>query len=356
MTNKFDYQIKAAKEVLKNALDSNYIASVLAACPSSGKTTISHIIINEYLKIYPKAKVIVLTEGQNVLKEQYLSELNKPNVKIDFSYGDFNSNKQVKIGLPQSIDRLTLNSIDLLVVDECHRYYLEKLDRSILGRFKPKHQVIMTGSPTKFNLHNTNKSLKPYGIYYISAKELQNLGVFSGVDIDLIKIKNKSNPIDSLREVMKRLEGNADLSKLMVACPNVKFAREIALGLNEMGRGAITLCTAIDDASNRQLGAFKDGLTNTLVVVNKGVLGFNDANITCLVDMKASNNLDTSYQLFARILRVHPENKRKAYFRVVSGSWNREVEYLHKMTSLMETDIFRRFTGKNIKIIYENNT
>ena len=135
----WSYQEHYAKMVFKHVLDRRLLAGVLAACPSSGKTTISHMIINKYLKIYPNAKVVVLTEGQNTLKDQYLEELEDANVDIDFTYGVFGSDKQVQVGIPQSIHNLKIDTIDLLVVDECQNYFLEEMDQKIIKKYKVKH-------------------------------------------------------------------------------------------------------------------------------------------------------------------------------------------------------------------------
>ena len=118
----YSYQITAADIVLKNALSNKYLASILAACPGSGKTTVSHYVINNYLKMFPKARVLVLTEGQNVLANQYLSELVNPNIPINFSFGPIGSDVQVEVGIPQSINKRSQDTYNLLIIDEALNY------------------------------------------------------------------------------------------------------------------------------------------------------------------------------------------------------------------------------------------
>lgn len=341
----YTYQETAANQILEDALNSNYLAAVLAACPSSGKTTISHIIINKYLQMFPNGRVLVLTEGQKTLQNQYLAELDNANVEITFNYGLIGSEAQVQVGLPQSINKLKWNKVDLLIVDECHNWYLENTDQDIIRKFSPSHQVIMTGSPSKFNLHNQTKSTK-YGMYYISAEKLQKMGVFSGVDMDVIKTKNKNGIKSIWNEAVNR---GADMSKVMVACSSILQANTVSYLLRQIGRNCI-ISTSQNDKDSSNIQDFKNGEYDVLIVVNRGILGFNDKMVTTLLDLKSSKNVDSSYQLFARILRVHPEGRRKYYFRLSTGSVNKEVVMLHKMVALMKDSNFKKFNGGNFQV------
>lgn len=347
----FGYQIKAAEKVLTDAMSDKFIASILAACPNAGKTTISHHIINMALSLNPKMKIVVLTEGQKTLKNQYLSELQNPNIPINFTFGSFDSNAQVRVGIPQSISQLDWNEIDLLIVDEAQNFYHALTVQTIIKKFNVKHQILLTGSPTKYTLHNKMPYLKKYAMYYISAEELKDLGVFSGVDIDVVKISNKKDPTATIQSCIERAYKNNDnLSKIMIACPSIKYAGAVSEYMKSLGR-KVSLSTSKNDPDDKEINQFKAGETDVLVVVNKGVLGFNDKNITILFDLRTTMNLDVTYQLFARVLRTHPvEGVRKAYYRIADEDYNRQVMFLHKMIGLMRKDIFSQSTGKNIKL------
>lgn len=346
----YSYQIQAANALFQNILNKDYIAAVLAACPSSGKTTISHMVINKYLKMFPKANVVVLTEGQVTLKNQYLQELISPNISIDFTFGEFGSGAQVQVGIPQSIHNLQITNIDLLVVDECHRYYLEKTDQKIIKKYNVKHQLIMTGSPTKFNLHNQTYK-KKYSMYYIAAEELQKYGVFSGVDVDVAKITCKKNATQTIHEVLKHATRKGyDLSKIMVACPTINYAHAVSQELSVLGYN-VSASTSDKDKDSLEIQKFKNGDTNALVIVGRGKLGFNDKKLTFLADLRSSSDLDTSYQLFARVLRTHPKDIRKAYCRIAElDNFNKQAFTLHQMIALMKRKIFMGFNGRNLKI------
>lgn len=345
----YTYQIKAANQVLAEALSNRYKASVLAVAPGGGKTTISHHIINSYVAKYPNARILVLTEGQNALKNQYLSELQDPNVSINFSFGDFNSEAQVRVGIPQSIDQLDWPSFDLLIVDEAHNFYLEPMVQNIIAKFKPKHQVLMTGSPTKYNA--LNSIIKQYAMYYISAEELEAMGVYNKVDVDIVK--SNSDSVDSIRKILVDARKKGDsLDKLMIACSTIKEASAVTGHLKSIGRN-VAMSTSKNDPDSLLIIDFRNGDYDTLVVVGKGILGFNDPNITLLADLRSSNNIDASFQLFARVLRKHPQGLKKSYYRVSGSSkkqYYQEVITCQKMLALMQRNIYTKYNGKNLKI------
>lgn len=335
------YQIKAAEQILKNAQNK---VSVLAACPGAGKTTISHIIINKFIKTNPNAKVLVLTEGKNTLKNQYLDELKQANVRIDFSYGDFNSSAQVRVGLPQSIRWLAWTEVDLLIVDEAHNFFMAPMVQAIVQKLSPKKTILMTGSPTKFN--NSGK----YAIYYIAAEELMEMGVFSSISMDVARCSDKKNPWEAIKSVLASAKSHRDdTSKIMIACPSIDYAKKVFDYLKHAGF-TVSLSTSENDENDTEIEKFKNDQTRALVVVGKGILGFNDKKITLVADLRSSSNLDASYQLFARALRIHPKGIKKSYYRIADQDYNKQVLTLHKMKALMKKDIFQGFDGKNLKL------
>jgi len=354
----FSYQTTAADKVLENALSNDFIASILAACPGSGKTTISHIILNNYFQMFPQAKVVVLTEGQSTLTNQYLEELKDPNVGINFSFGSFGSGAQVEIGIPQGIDKVSYDTIDLLIVDEAHNYYLAPMVQDIVRAIRPKHKILMTGSPTKYNKHNQDsllnylEDLSLYGMYYISAEDLIEKGVFSSVDLDVCEIHSKKDPINVIEStIIHATKQKYDLSKIMIACPTIEFAKKVSDFMTSIGR-EVSLSTSKNDKEDKEIRKFKSGESDVLVVVGKGILGFNDKMITSLFDFRSSENLDSSYQLFARVLRTHPKDVRKAYIRVgTKDNFKDQVLTIHKIHALMRRENYIGFTGKNLEVI-----
>lgn len=345
----YSYQSKAANIILQQMASPKYIASVLAACPSAGKTTISHILLNKYFAQRPSARVIVLTEGQNTLKNQYLEELKNAHTPINFTYGGFDSDAQVRVGLPQSINQLDWTEVNLIIIDEAHNFFSADMVQSIIKKLNPPHIMLMTGSPTKFNLHNKQEKTQ-YGIHYISAEELQDMGVFSAANMDVVRVFDKKDVETVVNRAIETAKAKKDdISKIMVACPTIPYAIRVSMQLKKLGY-TVALSTSNNDPEDQEIKNFKAGKANALVVVGKGILGFNDSNITALFDFKSSDNLDTSYQLFARVLRVHSKRITKTYYRIADKDFNKQVLTLHKMLGLMKRDIFKGFTGKNLKL------
>jgi superfamily II DNA or RNA helicase len=342
----YSYQDTAANQSYKNLLNTQYLASILAACPNAGKTTISQKIINKYLADFPLAKIVVLTHGQNGLKIQYLEELKNAHIQINFTYGDFSSDAQVRVGLPQSINQLNWKEIDLLIVDEAHHYYDGFLINKIIYSLKPKHQFLMTGSPSEYVAWNQKKGVKKYGMYFIAAEDLEQYGVFSGVNMNVAE----SMEIESALKLAKKNNYNTD--KLMIACSTIEKAVATATILEKLGRKVI-VSTSENDKDGNLVKDFKNNKYDSLVVVCRGILGFNEPTITCLIDLRASSNLDASYQLFARVLRKHPNGIRKAYIRGSkkgNKEYNNQIIMLYKIKSLMTRNCFKNYNGKNLKI------
>jgi superfamily II DNA or RNA helicase len=349
----YSYQSHSASEVLEKALDKNTKASVLAAAPGSGKTTISQIVISRYLKIYPNARVLVLTHGQNLLKNQYIESLENPNVEIDFTFGDFKANQQVLVGLPHSIKKLPIDEVDLLVVDECHEYYLRPMVQKIVNRLNPRHQVLLTGSPSEFNMLKADGH--KYGITYIAGNDLVKNDVFSAVEMNVVPIKYRDNTIESLKSMLSfARKKNKNLSKIMVAVKTINEAKNAAYYLRSIGR-SVAVSTSKNDRENLMVSKFKKGEYDTLVVVMRGILGFSDNNITGLFDLRCSESVDISNQLFARVLRKHPENIQKFYYRCgnkETQDYNDQVIMLHKVKAMMRRDIFINYNGTNMNVSY----
>ena len=97
---------------------------------------------------------------------------------------------------------------------------------------------------------------------------------------------------------------------------------------------------------------YKNGEYDTLIVIQRGILGFSDNDLTGLFDMRCSPDVDISNQLFARVLRKHPNNVHKFYFRcgVKKKDFNNQVIMLHKVKAMMRTDMLKNYDGTNMTV------
>lgn len=340
----YSYQIPAAKTIFNMSVSGNYRAVVLAAAPNAGKSTIIIHILNMFFEQYPNYKVVILTHNQNILTDQMLDSFESGFVKPNFTYGKLGSDAQVQVGIPSS--RSKIDFMDVLVVDEAHHYYNASMLEEIISNHKPKHQILMTGSPGIYNNVNTNSTKPIYGMYYISGEELVEQNVYSDVVVDVAKVVS-DHVVDQYKTAYSKLSTDARFnpSKLMIACKTVDDAYVLGLYLKTQGR-SIAISTSDNDSGNEQIKRFKKGEADTLLVVNKGILGFSDNNVTALIDLKCSKDIDARNQLFARILRKHPDNVKKFYISVSNHkNFNKEVKLLFSVANLMKKNIFQKYTN-----------
>ena len=181
---------KAVKKVLE-FIKNGVVKIVLAACPGSGKTWMSFDIITNYLKDNPNARILVLTHGTTIIRNNYSSQYEEYKNYYDinpFTLSlDINSNAQVIVALPHIFSK-KLPAFDLLIVDEAHEFYFATMAQKIINKIKPKHQILLTATPSEFILRNDiakNKGkIKPYAIVTVPMTNLIGT-VLSDVLIEL---------------------------------------------------------------------------------------------------------------------------------------------------------------------------
>lgn len=350
MEANYKYQEEYAQKIMSTLLDQGYAANLLAATPGAGKTTISHIVLNYFTYLHPKAKTLVLTEGQNTLRNQYLDELSEPNVDINFTYGNIdNPNVQVMVGLPHSRHKIASDYVDLLIVDEAHHFYTASMVQSIIKKYRIKHVLLMTGSPSKFVLYNNmvfatkDKPIKPY---FIAAEDLLENNVFSHAMLHIEQTERVDTAEGIHDMIQQALNTNSDLSKIMVVCRRINQAQGVATILEEHYGRKVSLSTSDDDKDNTTIQRFKKGITDSLVVVNRGILGFNDPLLTTVLDMKQSDSIDIVNQLAARVLRKHPDDVKKSYIKGCCPEDTLDnYDILKAIVRLLDRDVFKRFDG-----------
>ena len=68
--------------------------------------------------------------------------------------------------------------------------------------------------------------------------------------------------------------------------------------------------------------------------------------------------MDISNQLFSRVLRKHPKNVKKFYYRCgnrLTKDFNNQVLMLHKIKAMMRKSIFTQYDGENMQVKIGNN-
>ena len=373
---------------------------VLAASCGAGKTFMSIYQIEKYLKIHPDAKVLVLTHGQVILRSQYHDNLEKE--QPDFSYVLIEKSKQLEkkyyknqvfVALPQTLRNIDIPKFDLVVVDEAHQRYFAKQVEDIIKQAKPVHQLLLTGTPSPFIARNSSTK-QEFHILSLPMGELLKEGQITDVLVELaqttypitgddynqegnVREDFKFEEVDTnatldklLKKIHSRLKSVARnnpkiysvvgkvlpdwahtlkaLEKTMIACHSQDQARQVATYFKNTGV-EVALSISDDDPDAEAVDTFKNNpKCAVLVVVGRGVLGFNFEELVNVVDMTGSQNIDRIFQLMARIVRKHPKGYQKLFFKISSSKMASYFEHLMTgVLCLTSNEWYTKYNGKN---------
>ena len=373
-----DYQIPASDFALNN----NKV--ILAVAPNGGKTEISIDVLEKLLVSKPKYRALILTHSTNVLKNNYTERLD--NIKTNLSYSTtFDKTCQIHICLPNSENKIK-GEYAFLIVDEAHENYLAKRIQRIIEKIKPKKQLLLTGTPSRF--------IKEGGwtLYTIAANEIpkeyfaklqvelvvsnynwaKNLNNYLDVKKEYIFQKNDTKNtlesillklIDRLKKGLAPEEFNnpsfltkvkswaytyKKLGKTLIVCRSISQANDVNSILIENGVNS-AVSNSETDLDSLEIQNFKNNMYNVLVVVDRARLGYSDDDLYNIIDMSGTHNPNIIYQIFSRVLRGTPD-MQKYYLKVTTQEYGM-MDYTHACVSaaLMLTDnkYLSTFNGNN---------
>jgi superfamily II DNA or RNA helicase len=383
-----DYQTRVIMECI-NSLNTQELSVVMGATPSAGKTIMSIYIANHYIS--KGSKVLVLTHGTTVIRNNYSESVKR--LKNDFTYqifeaGDTMQDVDMLITLPQSVRKLDLSKFDMIIVDEAHERYFGKEIQDIIKKIKPTKQLLLTGTPSPFIKSEIN-----FPIHIISMQEAYQQGRINDMmvhlcsstydirDTDFSKSNdittrgnNKLNKKDTeatlnnlLGELQKKLTNVFDgkigstihnifnwslaikeMGKTLIAANSVEQARYIQEYFNNQNINTL-LSTHEDDVDSEQIDLFKNNPEyKILVVVRRGVLGFDMPSLINVIDMTASRNLDRVYQLMSRVVRKSNDVKMKHFIKMAVPNTEAIYEFLMTATlCLMSKEYISKYDGRN---------
>lgn len=363
MTTLREYQVDAINAI-KNAFKSSK-EFVLASCPSSGKT----IIALEHVRNNPEHNFLILPHGTNVIKEQWL----KLTANI--------SNATVE--LPQSLHNTQLARYHTLIIDEAHEYTDAKMISKIIAATKPKHILYLTGTPAKFIAKGTPMFVVPaedlvptyisdlyFGLFSTSA----NINVDDyNSELDVLRKKEgefartAEADLNSLMSAMllRLKETNfikaspllakatnfsmfGELGKTMIACNNEKQLKVIQKVLKANNVKVVASISA-DDYESAVINGFETDDNNVLLVLRRGILGYNMTSLVNVVDMTGSHNINRIYQLYARVMRKSEQHPLKYFFKLTSAPDMQVTHfYMNAAIHLMRRDFISKYNGKNL--------
>jgi superfamily II DNA or RNA helicase len=378
-------------------ISGDYKKFVLAASQCAGKNLITIMILDFYYsQIGPTFRAVVSAHNLVQLREQFIAEM------VHFDADCLKNPECIIVGLPNLLKKNLMKKIHLFIVDEGHHYYgvFDGMVQKAIENMNPERQLILTGTPSYFNDYNNKPdNTDKFGMHFISMETLWLHGdvIHPAKNIlvevasttckfelsDYIEDELKTNITYTEKEMKETLYGLMhgimnrlgstlknkpieykafemsfpervfwvkSVGKTMFACHSQKQARLVKnILVNHFGYNENSVMLSISDESDSNLSAFvTEPEIKFLIVVFRGILGFNAPNLENIIDLTGSRNVNRLWQLFGRIIRPSEIVMRKFYYKVVP---NHLVTYFEDLMAgvlhLGKEDYLRMFDGKN---------
>lgn len=390
-------EVKEQKDFLTNP---DFITPVkplvLAGGTGFGKTFTTILkLITFYSNPENKGKkTIILPSSTKVLRNNFGESMDIFN-GLPFTYcvctgkRDFNravkySDCDVIIVLPQTLANIKeLPKVEWLVVDEAHKWYFAKTIGEIITKTKPTYQLLLTGTPFKFNAKKDD-----YLMFYVPIEDMIDAGNVGNPLIEVVSSsinlkeddfepsskevrsnlsfsykEDKDQLVTVAKEINKTLKtrfrkstigrmlGVFGIDKTIIYCYSKKQARHFYKTFQKSDlAGKVLLSDSESDIDSTEFNKFKteEGY-RVLLVVDRGKEGFDMPELFNIVDFTLSTNPEIILQILGRVLRISKEqpNKQKIYYKVASQ--NTASFILTLMTGILQLvnrEYYSTFTGK----------
>ena len=334
---------------------------LLAVGTGGGKTYMTIMKLDMYYSNPENKgkKTVVFPHATNVIRSNFEESIIK--------YGDvnfkhcviedssqieevFNSDCEVIVIIPQTImnhlDKVS--KINWLVVDEAHEWYGEESYTKILNALDPEYQLLLTGTPSKFNRRE-----EEFYYHHISVNMLREAGKLGNARVHMVTSNYQMNGQDILnsgelhsrvveasktesslyrvcKSMLKTLDKNSvvegnnvadtlfnTLDKTIIFCRTQAQAKRFYNALYTKLNGKVLKSLSEDGGDSSEFDTFKkDDSIKVLILVRKGRLGFDMSNLYNIVDFTLTTNVDNISQMLGRILRTDENNTLKHYYKV----------------------------------------
>lgn len=373
---------------------------VLAAGTSSGKTFMT-IMKLEIFYSYSKNKnkrTLIIPYSMKVLRDNFSTELNTFNPSFSYCVATtkdelvdcLKSDCQVVVALPQSLSNVSnlLPTFHNFVLDEAHQWYGKKTINDILKQIKPKYQLLLTGSPSRFIMKGDK-----FNFQFVPVMDLFELGQVTNVRVEVVSSTydfkqsdyvgnygnlkggkiNKKDTDESLvavcKEMLKRIKNPIkqpnvsrvtknvlsvfnQIGKTIIFCHSLKQANAIYKSLNSFSEltGKVLVSHSENDTDSEGFIKFKDSDEySVLVAVDRGKLGFNIPELFNVVDFTLTQSLDMLMQMYGRLLRLSKTDKPKTYYKVATkNTASYYVDLMTAMLCLTNLEWYSKYNGKNM--------
>lgn len=376
---------------------------VLAAAPGAGKTDMAINVVGHWLSTRPDDKVLVLAEGQTLLRSQFADRLSA--ATRGFTHAQLGvdtvarvDDAIVHVAIPHYFQRRSsFGPYSLIVIDEAHHFFTAPMVERIIRSNPGAKLLLLTGSPSSFI------AAKKYPIVAKTISELLDAGVLTDPYIELVQTGlqvglsdyNEDENLRSDFQISETATGEAleklmaalatrlastdrhprkyyegllkpvrraydkffgHLGKTMVICHDQQQARHVATFFAARGQPA-RLCISDDGDGQEAITAFRtDVETRLLVVVRRGILGFDMPTLANVVDMSMSHNPDVLFQAMCRVVRAWLANvqnrQEKIYIKVTTAEMAPLTHHVMSFTvALSQPDYYLTYDGnwKNVK-------
>jgi|694.fasta_scaffold149716_2 superfamily II DNA or RNA helicase len=369
---------------------------VFAAGTSAGKTLTTIL----WLELNQPKKALIIPASKTILRDNFEVEIEK--FKPTFTYSivtnkaelqkAISDKVQVIVALPQTLNKnySLLPKLDMFILDEAHQWYFKSTIKSIVKHTKPKKQLLLTGSPSKF-VADGNFTFK-----FVPVMELYDLGHVSNAKVEVVSSSYnfkqadwlssygnlKSTKTNSPKKAKEALEMVCDemltklrsktngkylrnwkgankisklfnqLDKTIIYTHSKKQANAFYKLLNDKMNGQVLLSHSESDSKSELFAQFQnDTNIKILVAVDRGRLGFNMPELFNIVDFTMTQSLDMLLQMYGRLLRKSNNNPEKAkiYFKVATkNTADYFVDLMTAMLCLTNMEWYSKYNGKNM--------
>ena len=369
---------------------------VFAAGTSAGKTLTTIL----WLELNQPKKALIIPASKTILRDNFEVEIEK--FKPTFTYSivtnkaelqkAISDKVQVIVALPQTLNKnySLLPKLDMFILDEAHQWYFKSTIKSIVKHTKPKKQLLLTGSPSKF-VADGNFTFK-----FVPVMDLYDLGHVSNAKVEVVSSSYdfkqtdwlsaysnlKSTKTNSPKKAKEALEMVCDemllklqsktngkylrnwkgankisklfneLDKTIIYTHSKKQADAFYKLLNDKMKGQVLLSHSESDSKSELFAQFQqDTNIKILVAVDRGRLGFNMPELFNIVDFTMTQSLDMLLQMYGRLLRKSTNNsdKTKIYFKVATkNTADYFVDLMTAMLCLTNMEWYSKYNGKNM--------
>jgi DNA repair protein RadD len=337
MFEKRQYQIDTVKALMRDIPDYN---PVVAIPTGGGKTVIMSMFIDEYLKIKPLDRILVISDRKRILVQNH-ETISKffPNKTIGLYAKGLKSTtiESITVAGIQSIyrkkDKIKFKRFDLIIIDECHAIppkkksmYMQFLDIVNTKRvglsatpFRMGSGLVYGDNGEMFNklsydltsLDNFNDLVEQEYLSKIYSK-----GTFLALDPTGIKITSGDYNKKQLSEKFDRNEitknaieeiikfGQYYKSWLIFAI-DIEHAENINKMLLDKGIKSKTLHSKSEEEDDIIIEQFKNFEIQAVVSVEKITTGFDAPNIDMIAILRPTKSLVLHVQMAGRGLRTY---------------------------------------------------